>query len=85
MIIVYGSIFNTPRDWLKSNSKLLKEFLACSMCVGFWVGFGMSHWLNDTYQQHVVVGLAVSCSSWLYDGLVGASQSIEVYLDKKNK
>jgi hypothetical protein len=82
-IVVYGSIFDIPRDWLKSKSCILKEFLSCSLCVGFWSGFVMSHFINDTLVQHVVVGFAVSATSWLYDSVVGANQAREVFLTKK--
>lgn len=84
-IIVYGSIFKLPRNWLKNKHKFIDELLSCSMCVGFWVGFVMSHLLNVTYTQHIIIGLAISACSWLYDSVVGACQSVDVYLDKKNK
>jgi hypothetical protein len=82
-IVVYGSIFNIPRDWLKSKSCILKEFLSCSLCVGFWSGFVLSHFVNDTVIQHAVLGFATSATSWLYDSVVGANQAREVFLTKK--
>ena len=82
-IIVYGSIFNQPRNWLKSKATIIKEFLSCSMCVGFWVGFVMSYNVNVTILQHIVLGFSVSACSWLYDSVVGANQAREVFLLNK--
>ena len=31
-------ILSRPRNYLKSKSKHLKEFLSCSLCLGFWAG-----------------------------------------------
>lgn len=83
-IIVYGSLFNVPRDWLKNKHRILREFLSCSMCVGFWVGLCVSYVLNVDSMQHILLGFASSAASWLYDGAVGACQAIEVYYTKKN-
>lgn len=37
-LLVYGSIFNKPRDWIKSKSDFFGELVSCPMCTGFWVG-----------------------------------------------
>lgn len=85
IIIVYGSVLNTPRVWLKAKHKILNEFLSCTMCVGFWTGFGMSHILHTEYITHISLGLACSATSWLYDSVVGCAQSVDVYYSRKNK
>jgi hypothetical protein len=41
-ILVYGSIFNTPREWISRQSKFLGELLECMMCTSTWVGFFFS-------------------------------------------
>lgn len=41
-ILVYGSIFDRPRNWIKANSKFFGELLGCMMCTSTWVGFFMS-------------------------------------------
>jgi|TARA_Y100000310_G_C20160289_1_gene568840 hypothetical protein len=38
-ILVYGSIFNTPRQWITERSKFLGDLLECMMCTSTWVGF----------------------------------------------
>ena len=37
-IVVYGSIFEKPRTWLKSKAKWIEDLLTCMMCSSFWVG-----------------------------------------------
>jgi hypothetical protein len=41
-IIVYGSIFEKPRTWIKSKSLFFGEMIGCIMCSATWVGFFMS-------------------------------------------
>lgn len=85
-VIVYGSVLKRPRQWLMNRYKILKEFLSCSMCVGFWVGVGASYLVNaGDIILHLTFGFASSATSWLYDSLVGSTQSIEVFYSRKNK
>ena len=81
-IIIYGSIFDKPRDWLKSKNKILNKFLTCSLCVGFWSGLFISLLCNTQHVEHVILALCGSSCSWLYDSVVGASQAVEVKLTK---
>ena len=37
-ILVYGSIFDTPRDWIKMNSTFFGDLISCVMCTSTWVG-----------------------------------------------
>jgi len=37
-ILVQGSIFDTPRNWLIIKSPFLEGVLTCHQCCGFWVG-----------------------------------------------
>lgn len=45
-ILVKGSIFETPRNWLIVKSRFMEGILTCHQCCGFWVGmlvyFGMN-------------------------------------------
>ena len=38
-ILVYGSIFDTPREWITKKSKFFGDLLGCMMCTSTWVGF----------------------------------------------
>lgn len=83
-IIVYGSIFDRPRGWLRSKLKILDEFLGCSLCVGFWSGVLVSLIINTPHAHwklHAVIALASAAASWLYDSVVGAFQAVEVNLE----
>lgn len=41
-IIVYGSIFNNVREWIKLHSSFFGELIQCVLCTSTWVGFMMS-------------------------------------------
>ena len=41
-ILVYGAIFEKPRNWIKSHSHFFGEMIGCIMCTSTWVGFFMS-------------------------------------------
>ena len=82
-IIIYGSIFNRPRGWLKSKSCILSELLKCTLCTGFWVGLIVGYLNNPSGAIQFAFASAAAC--WLYDSIVGSAQSIEVYFNGKNK
>lgn len=43
-IIVFGSIFQSMRDWFqKINPNFLGKLTSCPMCSGVWVGFVLSY------------------------------------------
>jgi len=78
-ILVNGTIFNRPREWLMQRSQLLKEFLSCSLCVGCWVGFLAGYLQHGLTLKYIMLyGFASAACSWLYDSLVGMIQAIEV-------
>ena len=41
-IINWGSIFETPREWIKAHFKFLGDLISCTLCTATWVGFFMS-------------------------------------------
>jgi hypothetical protein len=41
-IIIWGSIFDRPRNWIKNHSTFYGDLLSCIVCTGTWVGFFMS-------------------------------------------
>jgi MFS family permease len=41
-ILVYGSIFEKQREWIKKHSKFFGDLISCIMCTSTWVGFFMS-------------------------------------------
>lgn len=41
-IIVWGTIFEKQREWIKSKSKFFGDLVSCTLCTSTWVGFFMS-------------------------------------------
>lgn len=41
-ILVWGSIFEKTRQWVKVNSHFFGELISCTLCTATWVGFFMS-------------------------------------------
>ena len=45
-ILVWGSIFEKPRTWIKAHSKFFGDLISCTLCTSTWVGFVMSIFLG---------------------------------------
>jgi hypothetical protein len=41
-ILVWGSIFERPRIFIKKHSKFFGDLITCTLCTATWVGFFMS-------------------------------------------
>jgi len=41
-ILVWGSIFENFRNWIKNHSKFFGDLISCTLCTSTWVGFFMS-------------------------------------------
>ena len=41
-ILMWGSIFDTPRHYIIKNSKFFGTLISCVLCTSTWVGFFMS-------------------------------------------
>jgi hypothetical protein len=41
-ILVWGSIFESTRLFIKSKSKFFGDLISCTLCTSTWVGFFMS-------------------------------------------
>lgn len=41
-ILVWGSIFENQREWIKKRSKFFGDLISCTLCTSTWVGFFMS-------------------------------------------
>ena len=67
-IIVYGHIFDKPREWLSSKSTILNEFLHCMLCIPTWVGFFMSFALGGLTNDYFNTGHF----TWFFDGMFTA-------------
>ena len=41
-ILVFGSIFENQRNWIKRHSTFFGDLISCMMCTSTWVGFFLS-------------------------------------------
>jgi hypothetical protein len=51
-ILVWGSIFESTREWIKRNSKFFGDLISCTLCTSTWVGFFMSLFLGSLSTQY---------------------------------
>ncbi len=51
-ILVWGSIFESTRVWIKSKSKFFGDLISCTLCTSTWVGFFMSLFLGSISTQY---------------------------------
>ncbi len=81
-ILVYGSIFNGPRNWIHKNAEpnivwvlfrpifvFLSGLIQCMMCTSTWVGFLYGSLLYSPV--HEVLG-ASNYYSWFFDGMLAS-------------
>ena len=79
-ILVYGSIFNTPRNFIIKQSEnqdsyftdffiFLNEMLSCMMCTPTWVGFFFGIFLYSPVHELLDVNPYVS---WFFDGMLAS-------------
>lgn len=78
-ILVYGSIFDTQRAWIKRNSKFFGDLISCMMCTSTWVGFFMSIMLGGLCTRILDInwflsiffdGMATCGMVWAINGIV---------------
>ena len=75
-ILVYGSIFDTPRDWIKTT--FFGDLISCVMCTSTWVGFFFSlvffsptvDLVSITYSNVFFDGLLASGSVWALNAFI---------------
>lgn len=51
-ILVWGSIFESTREWVKKHSKFFGDLISCTLCTSTWVGFFMSLFLGSISTQY---------------------------------
>lgn len=79
-ILVYGSIFNTPRNAINSLAEdestplrgfwvFLSDMLKCMMCTPTWVGFFFGIFLYSPV--HEILGTS-PLVSWFFDGMLAS-------------
>jgi predicted transporter len=78
-IVVYGSIFNGPREIIRKWSEgsypfsefgtFIKNMTACPMCFGTWFGFFAGIFLYSPV--HEMLGVS-RYASWFFDGMLAS-------------
>jgi hypothetical protein len=79
-IIVYGSIFNGPRNSINKASNtpnfpfrgffiFLSDMIKCMMCASVWIGFFFGIFLYSPV--HEMLGFP-SWGSWFFDGMLSS-------------
>ena len=68
-IIVWGSIFERPRNFIKKHSKFFGDLISCTLCTGTWVGFFMSLVLGGLTKNYFNTPWFVS---FFFDGMFTA-------------
>jgi hypothetical protein len=79
-IIVYGSIFNGPRNFINKASSTPKyplrgffifvsDMIKCMMCASTWIGFFFGIFLYSPVHQ--ILGVT-PWASWFFDGMLAS-------------
>jgi hypothetical protein len=68
-ILVWGSIFESTRTFIKKHSKFFGDLISCTLCTGTWVGFFMSLILGSLCSHYVIAPWFVNL---FFDGMFSA-------------
>lgn len=68
-ILVYGSIFERTRVFIKMNSGFFGDLISCVLCTSTWVGFFMSLVLGSLTVKYFNVHPAIN---FFFDGMATA-------------
>jgi hypothetical protein len=78
-IVVYGSIFESLRNWFSRNISFIGKLINCPLCFSTWVGFGLSALLLLTGNVTPIATYFV-LDTWLVVFLDGCLTSGAVWL-----
>ena len=82
-ILKYGKIFDWVRDLLRSTPYVggfFDALMACSMCLGFWVGIVLGDFFTTCPFEIVCWGFYSSAICWLMDYV---TMAFDKYLEAK--
>lgn len=68
-ILVWGSIFEKQREWIKNKSKFFGDLISCTLCTSTWVGFFMSLVLGGLSESLLGINWILSI---FFDGMFTA-------------
>lgn len=83
-ILVWGSIFESTREWIKKNSKFFGDLISCTLCTSTWVGFFMSIVLGSISERYfdTLFILNLFFDGMLTAGLVWSINSIIEFFEE---
>jgi len=67
-ILVFGSIFDTIREWITKKSTFFGDLLSCMMCTSTWVGF----FFSLTFYSPTVTMVIIPYSNTFFDGMLAS-------------
>jgi hypothetical protein len=68
-ILVWGSIFDRARTFIKKHSKFFGDLISCTLCTGTWVGFFMSIVLGGLINTYIELPIVPTV---FFDGMFTA-------------
>lgn len=68
-ILVWGSIFEGTRNFIKKHSKFFGDLISCTLCTGTWVGFFMSIVLGGLINTYIELPIVPTV---FFDGMFTA-------------
>ena len=83
-ILVWGSIFDATRDFIKKHSKFFGALISCVLCTSTWVGFFLSVCLGGVTTKFFNTNyfLGVFFDGMFSAGAVWAINSIIEYFEE---
>ena len=72
LIFTSGYIFDELRNLAARINKHFGIFVACSMCLGFWIGFGYCYCFRKelTLVEKILFGCCISVLSYVADVII---------------
>ena len=67
-ILVFGSIFDTIRDWITKKSTFFGDLLSCMMCTSTWVGF----FFSIVFYSPTITMVSIPYSNIFFDGMLAS-------------
>jgi|TARA_R100000664_G_C2649312_1_gene70687 hypothetical protein len=67
-ILVYGSIFDKPRNWITKKSTFFGDLLGCMMCTSTWVGF----FFSLTFYSPTLAMCSIEYVNIFFDGMLAS-------------
>ena len=86
-ILVWGSIFESTRTFIKKHSKFFGDLISCTLCTSTWIGFFMSIVLGGLTRNFFDVHwlLVIFWDGMFTAGSVWALNAIIEYFEESGK